>query len=737
MSDFLNQFPYSDFHEMNLDWILKAMKNLSNDMKSFIASNKVEYEGIWDITKQYENNDIVLDQVRGYMMISIQPVPAGIDILNTDYWIPVSPFRVDVEFNDASYNAIANKTVTEKFNNIDSSIDTINASLISEINTREAADSELNGLISTEATARENADTALSDQISAETTAREEADSGLETSISEVSADLADEITNRETADSLLSSRIDNIASLPSGSTQGDAELMDIRVGANGITYPSAGDAVRGQYTELDEGISAANINVNGIIDTGVVDEVYTALTPEWTTGKFMKRNLNEQENASFEYTAITCLAGDKLHIKISTGLQAPAYIIEVDGIAKEYDEYTGDVKPFDFYKAIEEDCTVYVNNNVNATPVIEKRSSFVIGAAVQNPIEKLNNEVDGILESGVVNEVYDDVSPDWVTGFFIKNSLSTQSNSYYEYAAIPCNAGDKLHIKVATGLQAPAYIIAVNGVVEEYDPYTGDVKYFDFYKELDVDCTVYVNSEMSANPVIKKRTGYEPADTGISTSCLYRKTLFVSGDSIAQGAGSGGIGFGDLLATKYSMTKTKNSVSGATISENNGQDTRASICTLITSGVLMNYDYLIFDGYFNDHAANREIGSLSNTYGVPFTPNPDGATMIGAMEKIFQYIQTNFPTIKIYFVTVHKALALYNSRNAIDKTMEDYYNAAVEACNRYSVEVIDVWKNSGLNTFFDSMKIYTGNSDGIHPTVDGYNKFYMPLIEQIMNKPK
>lgn len=56
-----------------------------------------------------------------------------------------------------------------------------------------------------------------------------------------------------------LNARMDTFTKLPEGSTTGDAELKDIRVGANGVTYNNAGDAVRGQYSQLKEDLDILN----------------------------------------------------------------------------------------------------------------------------------------------------------------------------------------------------------------------------------------------------------------------------------------------------------------------------------------------------------------------------------------------------------------------------------------------------------------------------------------------
>lgn len=89
---FFHDYPYTDFHEINLDWILKQIMALHKDYDEFKAANTITNAGAWDITKQYQAWTIVSDDNKGY--ISLQPVPAGIAISNTDYWGLIADYDV-------------------------------------------------------------------------------------------------------------------------------------------------------------------------------------------------------------------------------------------------------------------------------------------------------------------------------------------------------------------------------------------------------------------------------------------------------------------------------------------------------------------------------------------------------------------------------------------------------------------------------------------------------------------
>ena len=92
---FIHNFPYTDFHELNLDYLYGQITTLTKTMEEFTAVNELYYAGAWDISKAYPKYNIVVtpDNI-GY--ISIQPVPIGIDISNTDYWAEIADFTAQI-----------------------------------------------------------------------------------------------------------------------------------------------------------------------------------------------------------------------------------------------------------------------------------------------------------------------------------------------------------------------------------------------------------------------------------------------------------------------------------------------------------------------------------------------------------------------------------------------------------------------------------------------------------------
>lgn len=85
------QFPYTNFHDLNLDWILRAIQSMDKKLDEFVASNVLSYADPlqWDIETQYTKNTVVVDPKTGTAYMSINPVPVGQLLTNEYYWQPI------------------------------------------------------------------------------------------------------------------------------------------------------------------------------------------------------------------------------------------------------------------------------------------------------------------------------------------------------------------------------------------------------------------------------------------------------------------------------------------------------------------------------------------------------------------------------------------------------------------------------------------------------------------------
>lgn len=121
---FYDKFPYTNFQELNLDWILQYLKEQEERIKDFIAVSTIKYADPiqWNIASQYEPNTVVIDGETGLAYISVQAVPTGIAITNTEYWTKIFDLSEVLDmFVEQFGDTIA--VLTERVDEIESEID--------------------------------------------------------------------------------------------------------------------------------------------------------------------------------------------------------------------------------------------------------------------------------------------------------------------------------------------------------------------------------------------------------------------------------------------------------------------------------------------------------------------------------------------------------------------------------------------------------------------------------------
>ena len=225
--------------------------------------------------------------------------------------------------------------------------------------------------------------------------------------------------------------------------------------------------------------------------------------------------------------------------------------------------------------------------------------------------------------------------------------------------------------------------------------------------------------------------------------SPLTGKKIIYDGDSIAESrtgstANNGG-GYAKLIADAVSGTYQNYAVGGARLTAKPSGASYHSVVdnlgSLPTDG-----DLYCFEGGINDFWTPKTLGTFSKT---DFTGTLDTNTICGALETIFRYALTNFVGKPICFVITHKIQSTAYVANANGNTFEDYRNAMVGICQKYSIPYYDAFSESGLNGWNTAQNnAYltantNGTGDGTHPNEEGYKRYYVPqlisLFERIM----
>ncbi len=216
-------------------------------------------------------------------------------------------------------------------------------------------------------------------------------------------------------------------------------------------------------------------------------------------------------------------------------------------------------------------------------------------------------------------------------------------------------------------------------------------------------------------------------------------KKLAVFGDSIMFGSGNGGYGVGEYLRDKFGYKLYKYCIGGARVGHMEGKSWVADqVKQAIEEGVKP--DLIIFDGFTNDcyktDGVNFDVplgvrGEAKELCEIDVT---DSFTC--CFESIVRALKNHFPRAEIIFVRPHRM------GRREDAAQRDYGERAAVICRENGVKVADVYSESGLDTFDAEMRDrYTcdsygwGRGDATHPNAEGYEKFYLPVIEKYLKQ--
>lgn len=589
----------------------------------------------------------------------------------------------------------------------------------------------------------------LDDNLSAQNKAADAQATGE--AISGLNTDINTEKLARQSTDNNLQAQIDQLVA-PSGTAPNPAEIENARIGADGVTYDTLGNAIRTQFTDVKSALNYAKIETeNGTLFLGYE----TVNTNYWIQGdrpSATPYTPNTDVNRATAAFPIHVHKGDKLIITIPNGKRV--------GLLTSYGFVSGWFNNSPYQYAVTQECDIFfVMANTDTTTPLTPEDAEAAGMTIQF--------IDGSSRIKMLENWQRQASPLLLTadaintaGYTVNNGrIYSASNDTKRSGFIPVSAGSKIAYRLsgisafnlisfytdrsATSSSAPSYVSGVAGqAAGTYTEgvFTAPSDGYIVATNMTAYTDIYLGGVDGFYGIDKRLDALEDASGVID---LTGKYILNFGDSLGHGYGNSNKSYAYMLAQETGATLADYAVNGTPYANYGLTDSYACVCNQVKSAISDHSSHdvaiILVEGGINDLKRNvLDIGTLTDNYDGTYAQN----MIIGATEDMFYRLKNAFPSAKIVFVMYHK-MPLSTTNPSLSYTdmyarQETEHAGLKSACEKWSVPMADVYAEGSLNSNIQSMaETYFGVDAGekfgrdiAHPNALGYRKFYIPLIK-------
>lgn len=191
-------------------------------------------------------------------------------------------------------------------------------------------------------------------------------------------------------------------------------------------------------------------------------------------------------------------------------------------------------------------------------------------------------------------------------------------------------------------------------------------------------------------------------------------------GSSVTYGLMSGGYSMADEIEARHAATECQKYAISATTLVNESDSSYVARMQEISKD--MDVDLVIVQLSTNDATGGKPLGSLGDGKELK---DFDDATIIGAIEYLIVYSRETWGCPVVFYTGTYFESEEYASM----------VDALMQIQEKWDIGIVDLWNNKKMKTLYDTDEYHSYMSDPVHPTRDGYVKWWTPEFEKQLSK--